>query len=317
MKKGVKLGAQNLLLLNLIKLFFMDVFIICLIGVALMFGVEYFERRHMRLFKLKAESQGGENIVSAVDQVYYGGKESDKREAERLRTRKIKYVLWVLIVFFGAASIVFVSFKDQWLGEWKTENKVETRATVSGAETPLFSVVDYLAIYFSNEKALRYYGTKRRVAYEKASAEYQKYEQELKRAQEKQDEVEIIIQNEKLAEAKAKLDSAEKNWKNFKFIPQNWRINTNLNWLLLFLLVVSVWNVYYIYMSEHENFGLCVASTIVSFFAFALGLIIPFAVFVRGYQEECLFTLRDVVGIILTIWCVISFTIQSNKKMIE
>ena len=312
MKKGVKLGAQNLLLLNLIKLFFMDVFIICLIGVALMFGVEYFERRHMRLFKLKAESQGGENIVSAVDQVYYGGKESDKSEAERLRTRKIKYVLWVLIVFFGAASIVFVSFKDQWLGEWKTENKVETRATVSGAETPLFSVVDYLAIYFSNEKALRYYGTKRRVAYEKASAEYQKYEQELKRAQEKQDEVEIIIQNEKLAEAKAKLDSAEKNWKNFKFIPQNWRINTNLNWLLLFLLVVSVWNVYYIYMSEHENSGLYVATTIVSFFAFALGLIIPFAVFVRGYQEECLFTLRDVVGIILTIWCVISF-----KKMIE
>ena len=271
----------------------------------------------MRLFKLKLASQGGENVVSAVDQVYYGGKKSDKSEAERLRTRKIKYVLWVLIVFFGAASIVFVAFKDQWLGEWKTENKVETRATVSGAETPLFSVVDYLAIYFSNEKALRYYGTKRRVAYEKASAEYQKYEQELKRAQEKQDEVEIIIQNEKLAEAKAKLDSAEKNWKNFKFIPQNWRINTNLNWLLLFLLVVSVWNVYYIYMSEHENSGLYVATTIVSFFAFALGLIIPFAVFVRGYQEECLFTLRDVVGIILTIWCVISFTIQSNKKMIE
>ena len=315
MKKGVKLGAQNLLLLNLIKLFFMDVFIICLICAALMFGVEYFGRRHMRLFKLKAESQGGENIVSAVDQVYYGGKESDKREAERLRTRKIKYVLWVLIVFFGAASIVFVSFKDQWLGEWKTENKVETRATVSGAETPLFSVVDYLAIYFSNEKALRYYGTKRRVAYEKASAEYQKYEQELKRAQEKQDEVEIIIQNEKLAEAKAKLDSAEKNWKNFKFIPQNWRINTNLNWLLLFLLVVSVWNVYYIYMSEHENFGLLVATTIVSFFAFALGLIIPFAVFVRGYQEECLFTLRDVVGIILTIWCVISFKKMSDSKI--
>ena len=269
----------------------------------------------MRLFKLKAESQGGENIVSAVDQVYYGGKESDKSEAERLRTRKIKYVLWVLIVFFGAASIVFVAFKDQWLGEWKTENKVETRATVSGAETPLFSVVDYLAIYFSNEKALRYYGTKRRVAYEKASAEYQKYEQELKRAQEKQDEVEIIIQNEKLAEAKAKLDSAEKNWKNFKFIPQNWRINTNLNWLLLFLLVVSVWNVYYIYMSEHENSGLLVATTIVSFFAFALGLIIPFAVFVRGYQEECLFTLRDVVGIILTIWCVISFKKMSDSKI--
>ena len=315
MKKGVKLWAQNLLLLNLIKLFFMDVFIICLICAALMFGVEYFERRHMRLFKLKAESQGGENIVSAVDQVYYGGKESDKSEAERLRTRKIKYVLWVLIVFFGAASIVFVSFKDQWLGEWKTENKVETRATVSGAETPLFSVVDYLAIYFSNEKALRYYGTKRRVAYEKASAEYQKYEQELKRAQEKQDEVEIIIQNEKLAEAKAKLDSAEKNWKNFKFIPQNWRINTNLNWLLLFLLVVSVWNVYYIYMSEHENSGLLVATTIVSFFAFALGLIIPFAVFVRGYQEECLFTLRDVVGIILTIWCVISFKKMSDSKI--
>ena len=293
----------------------MDVFIICLICAALVFGVEYFGRRHMRLFKLKAESQGGENIVSAVDQVYYGGKESDKSEAERLRTRKIKYVLWVLIVFFGAASIVFVAFKDQWLGEWKTENKVETRATVSGAETPLFSVVDYLAIYFSNEKALRYYGTKRRVAYEKASAEYQKYEQELKRAQEKQDEVEIIIQNEKLAEAKAKLDSAEKNWKNFKFIPQNWRINTNLNWLLLFLLVVSVWNVYYIYMSEHENSGLLVATTIVSFFAFALGLIIPFAVFVRGYQEECLFTLRDVVGIILTIWCVISFKKMSDSKI--
>ena len=315
MKKGVKLGAQNLLLLNLIKLFFMSVIIICLICAALVFGVEYFGRRHMRLFKLKAESQGGENIVSAVDQVYYGGKKSDKSEAERLRTRKIKYVLWVLIVFFGAASIVFVSFKDQWLGEWKTENKVETRATVSGAETPLFSVVDYLAIYFSNEKALRYYGTKRRVAYEKASAEYQKYEQELKRAQEKQDEVEIIIQNEKLAEAKAKLDSAEKNWKNFKFIPQNWRINTNLNWLLLFLLVVSVWNVYYIYMSEHENSGLLVATTIVSFFAFALGLIIPFAVFVRGYQEECLFTLRDVVGIILTIWCVISFKKMSDSKI--
>ena len=55
----------------------MSTIIICLVCVALLFGVEYFERRHMRLFKLKAEHQSGEDIATAVEQVYYGGKESD------------------------------------------------------------------------------------------------------------------------------------------------------------------------------------------------------------------------------------------------
>lgn len=43
------------------------------------------------------------------------------------------------------------------------------------------------------------------MAYEKAQAQCHEYEVKLKQAEEKQDEVEIIIQQEKLAEAKAKL----------------------------------------------------------------------------------------------------------------
>ena len=140
----------------------MSTIIICLICAALMFGVEYFGRRHMRLFKLKAEHQSGENVGFAVDQVYYGGKAKDKSEAERLRTRKIKYVLWALIVFFGAASIVFVNFKDQWLGEWKSffssENKVEVKAPITKADDYSLSVWDYLTAQFSYENALEYFG---------------------------------------------------------------------------------------------------------------------------------------------------------------
>ena len=102
----------------------------------------------MRLFKLKAEHQSGENVGFAVDQVYYGGKAKDKSEAERLRTRKIKYVFWALIIFLGVASIVFVNFKDQWLGEWKSffssENKVEVKAPITKADDYSLSVWDYL-----------------------------------------------------------------------------------------------------------------------------------------------------------------------------
>ncbi len=204
MKKGVKLSAQNLLLLNLIKLFFMDVFIICLICAALMFGVEYFGRRHMRLFKLKAESQGGENIVSAVDQVYYGGKESDKSEAERLRTRKIKYVLWVLIVFFGAASIVFVAFKDQWLDEWSTSSRPQQTEFSETAQQK--SEFFDLRLYRDYEDALRYYEQKKISAYEKAETEHAKYQQAVAQAQSRADK---IINEEKLAKAEEKLTSTK------------------------------------------------------------------------------------------------------------
>ena len=204
MKKGVKLGAQNLLLLNLIKLFFMDVFIICLIGVALMFGVEYFERRHMRLFKLKAESQGGENIVSAVDQVYYGGKESDKREAERLRTRKIKYVLWVLIVFFGAAAAIFDSYKQELLEGWSSLNQSQkTEVSKTATQIPQFF---NLRLYRDYEDALRYYEEKKVSAYKKAETEHAKYQQAVAQAQSRADK---IINEEKLAKAEEKLTSTK------------------------------------------------------------------------------------------------------------
>ena len=188
----------------------MSTIIICLICAALAFGVEYFGRRHMRLFKLKAGSQSGEDIASAVDQVYYGGKESDKSEAERLRTRKTKYVLWALIVFFGAALIVFVNFKDQWLGEWKSffsSKNAEVSETVQ-QKSEFFN----LRLYWDYEYALRYYEQKKILAKQEAETEYAKCQQALTQAQSQADK---IICEEKLAKAEKKLSSTREAVEKF------------------------------------------------------------------------------------------------------
>ena len=248
MKKGVKLGAQNLLLLNLIKLFFMSTIIICLICTALMFGVEYFGRRHMRLFKLKAESQGGENVVSAVDQVYYGGKESDKSEAERLRTRKIKYVLWVLIVFFGAASIVFVAFKDQWLGEWSTSSHPQQTEFSETAQQK--SEFFDLRLYWDYEYVLRYYEEKKVLAKEEAEAEYAKYQQAMAHARSRTDK---FIYTEKLTQAKEKLISTQEaldEFDSFAIAINNLKI---IHWSFFALFTSGFLMAFYILYRKEEN----------------------------------------------------------------
>ena len=300
-KKGVKLWAQNLLLFNLIKLFFMSVIIICLICAALVFGVEYFERRHMRLFKLKAELQSGEDIASAVDQVYYGGKAKDKSEAEQLRTRKIKYVLWALIVFLGVASIVFVNFKDQWLGEWKSffssESKVETEVPATEVDDYSLSIWDYFATYFSSQKAMRYDLRQKQADYQDALAEYRECEQALKQAQQKQDSEGITIHKAYLDEAKAKVDRIKKDLDSFKYVPSDWKKYVNLNWLLLILFLV---NGFILYSVAKDDDNWRSIAGILSLLAVIVGVAWPFAVFL-SFQGDMIFGLRDVIGIILTL----------------
>ena len=283
----------------------MDVFIICLICTALMFGVEYFGRRHMRLFKLKAESQGGENIVSAVDQVYYGGKESDKSEAERLRTRKIKYVLWALIVFFGAASIVFVNFKDQWLGEWKSffssENKVEVKAPITKADDYSLSVWDYLAAQFSYEKALEYYGAKRIAEVRDAEAEYKKCEEALKQAQKESDSVKMLSCRTRLNEAEAGLLEARADLATYDKFMHDWKLYLKLNWLILILLLVGVLDLYIELKGDEGVWEGC--GVVLSFLAAVAGVAWPAILVLNVYQCGMIFTFKDVIGIILTLWC--------------
>ena len=301
----------------------MSTIIICLICAALMFGVEYFGRRHMRLFKLKAESQGGENIVSAVDQVYYGGKESDKSEAERLRTRKIKYVLWALIVFFGAASIVFVNFKDQWLGEWKSffssENKVEVKAPITKADDYSLSVWDYLTAQFSYEKALEYYGAKRIAAVKDAEAEYKKCEEALKQAQKESDSVKMLSCRTRLNEAEAGLSEARADLATYDKFMHDWKLYLKLNWLILALLLIGGADLYFTLKGDKKNKGdkaeniwsdcCTVLSIIVAF----VGVFWPFILWLGGYQCENIFTFKDVIGIILTVWCFVFFVEHASE----
>ena len=291
----------------------MDVFIICLICAALVFGVEYFGRRHMRLFKLKAESQSGEDIASAVDQVYYGGKESDKSEAERLRTRKIKYVLWALIIFLGVASIVFVNFKDQWLGEWKSffssENKVEVKAPITKADDYSLSVWDYLAAQFSYEKAYRYYGIKKVLAYREVLAECQKLEEELKQEAKDSNEVENFLKSARLKECKAELDIAQQNLQNFDVFMYDWKLYLKLNWLILALLLIGGADLYFTLKGDKKNKGDEAEDTWRDFFSVLsligaiIGVFWPAVLVLCEYQCGIIFAFKDVVGIILVIWC--------------
>ena len=291
----------------------MDVFIICLICAALVFGVEYFGRRHMRLFKLKAESQSGEDIASAVDQVYYGGKESDKSEAERLRTRKIKYVLWALIIFLGVASIVFVNFKDQWLGEWKSffssENKVEVKAPITKADDYSLSVWDYLAAQFSYEKAYRYYGIKKVLAYREVLAECQKLEEELKQEAKDSNEVENFLKSARLKECKAELDIAQQNLQNFDVFMYDWKLYLKLNWLILALLLIGGADLYFTLKGDKKNKGDEAKDTWRDFFSVLsligaiIGVFWPAVLVLCEYQCGIIFAFKDVVGIILVIWC--------------
>ena len=277
----------------------------------------------MRLFKLKAESQGGENIVSAVDQVYYGGKESDKSEAERLRTRKIKYVLWALIVFFGAASIVFVNFKDQWLGEWKSffssENKVEVKAPITKADDYSLSVWDYLTAQFSYEKALEYYGAKRIAAVKDAEAEYKKCEEALKQAQKESDSVKMLSCRTRLNEAEAGLSEARADLATYDKFMHDWKLYLKLNWLILALLLVGGADLYFTLKGDKKNKGdkaeniwsdcCTVLSIIVAF----VGVFWPFILWLGGYQCENIFTFKDVIGIILTVWCFVFFVEHASE----
>ena len=276
----------------------MSTIIICLVCVALLFGVEYFERRHMRLFKLKAEHQSGEDIATAVEQVYYGGKESDKREAEQLRTRKTKYVFWALIIFLGVASIVFVNFKDQWLGEWKSffssENKVEVKAPITKADDYSLSVWDYLAAYFSHEKALEYYGTKRGLAYNKAMAELQKCEETLKQAQERQVNPEIGVQLARKAKAKTNLEKAKKDFENLVYFSNNWEVNSRLNWIFPIFLLCFSFNFYVLNKNlKRPYLGYAIFGSVI---CFVVGLVLE-DVLRDDYKGEFLFTVRDGLNI--------------------
>ncbi len=267
----------------------------------------------MRLFKLKAESQSGEDIASAVDQVYYGGKESDKSEAERLRTRKIKYVLWALIIFLGVASIVFVNFKDQWLGEWKSffssENKVEVKAPITKADDYSLSVWDYLAAQFSYEKAYRYYGIKKVLAYREVLAECQKLEEELKQEAKDSNEVENFLKRARLKECKAELDIAQQNLQNFDVFMYDWKLYLKLNWLILALLLIGGADLYFTLKGDKKNKGDEAKDTWRDFFSVLsligaiIGVFWPAVLVLCEYQCGIIFAFKDVVGIILVIWC--------------
>ena len=291
----------------------MDVFIICLICAALMFGVEYFGRRHMRLFKLKAEHQSGENVGFAVDQVYYGGKAKDKSEAERLRTRKIKYVFWALIIFLGVASIVFVNFKDQWLGEWKSffssENKVEAKASATEADDYSLSVWNYLAAQFSYEKALEYYGAKRIAEVRDAEAEYKKCEETLKQAQKESDSVKMLSCRTRLNEAEAGLSEARADLATYDNFMHDWKLYLKLNWLILALLLIGGADLYFTLKGDKKNKGDEAEDTWRDFFSVLsligaiIGVFWPAVLVLCEYQCGIIFAFKDVVGIILVIWC--------------
>ena len=165
-----------------------------------------------------------------------------------MRTRKIKYVLWVLIVFFGTASIVFVNFKDQWLDEWSTSSHPQQTEFSETAQQK--SEFFDLRLYWDYEYALRYYEEKKVLAKEEAEAEYAKYQQAMAHARSRTDK---FIYTEKLTQAKEKLISTQEaldEFDSFAIAINNLKI---IHWSFFALFTSGFLMAFYILYRKEEN----------------------------------------------------------------
>ena len=284
----------------------MNFIIICLSCCALILAVIYFARRHMQKVRQTCYATPEKELVSMSDLEHVAQSDKARRryDAELQRTRRIAICSIAIIIVVGAAVAVFDSYKKELLDGWSltsTRQNLEKVEQAENLENEL-SFGNWLAAQFSYDKALTYYGAKRIVAVKDAEAEYKKCEEALKQAQKNSDDVKILTCRISLNAATANLSETKSDLEIFDNFMHDWKHYLKLNWLILILLLVSGLDLY-VELTGQENNAWEGWATILSLIATFGGIGWPFISAMNVYQCGIIFTIKDVIGIILTLWC--------------
>lgn len=244
--------------------------------------------------------------VSDLERVAKGGKSSRTYDAERQRTRRITICSIAIIIVVGAAVAVFDSYKKELLDGWSLTSTRQNLEKVEQAENleNKLSFWNWLAAQFSYEKALDYYGAKRIAAVKDAEAEYKKCEEALKQAQKDSDDVKILTCRTSLNEATANLSKTKADLEIFDNFMHDWKHYLKLNWLILILLLVGGLDLYF-ELKGIKNNKLELYVFDLSALAALVGIAWPSILVFNVYQCGVIFTIKDLIGIILTLWCIL------------
>ena len=295
----------------------MNFIIICLSCCALILAVIYFARRHMQKVRQTCYVPPEKELVTMSDLEHVAQSDKARRryDAELQRTRRIAICSIAIIIVVGAAVAVFDSYKKELLDGWSltsTRQNLEKVEQAENLENEL-SFGNWLTAQFSYEKALEYYGAKRIAEVRDAEAEYKKCEEALKQAQKESDSVKMLSCRTRLNEAEAGLSEARADLATYDKFMHDWKLYLKLNWLILILLLVGGADLYFTLKGDKAENIWSDCCTVLSIIVAFVGVFWPFILWLGGYQCENIFTFKDVIGIILTVWCFVFFVEHASE----
>ena len=172
-------------------------------------------------------------------------------------------------------------------------------------ESVLLSWLDYLSIYFDEDKAFRYQGQKVSLKYQQAFADYKKCQAALEQAQDENNDTEVVIQRTYLNDAQLILNEAIEYKNNFETFPEKWRQNSDLCWIILVDVICCVFLLYLRKVKYWKDWDVVI-------FLASCALLIIFAIMALIVP---LFTLRDFVHyVILGIDVILLVNIGARNK---
>ena len=295
----------------------MNFIIICLSCCALILAVIFFARRHMQKVRQTCYVPPEKELVTMSDLEHVAQSDKARRryDAELQRTRRIAICSIAIIIVVGAAVAVFDSYKKELLDGWSltsTRQNLEKVEQAENLENEL-SFGNWLAAQFSYDKALTYYGAKRIVAVKDAEAEYKKCEEALKQAQKESDSVKMLSCRTRLNEAEAGLSEARADLATYDKFMHDWKLYLKLNWLILILLLVGGADLYFTLKGDKAENIWSDCCTVLSIIVAFVGVFWPFILVLHEYQCGMIFTFKDVIGIILTVWCFVFFVEHASE----
>ena len=284
----------------------MTFIIVCLVCCALILAVIFFAKRHMQKVRQTCDATPEKGLVTMSDLEHVAQSDKARRryDAELQRTRRIAICSIAIIIVVGAAVAVFDSYKKELLDGWSLTSTRQNTEKVEEAETldDKLSFGNWLTAQFSYDKAVEYYSAKRIAAVKEAEAEYKRCEEVLKQAQQKSDDVEILTCRTRLNVATGNLSEAKADLEIFDEFMHDWKHYLKLNWLILILLLVSGLDLYVEVTGKEDDIWEA-GAVILSVIAAVGGSGWPFISAMNVYQCGIIFTIKDVIGIILTLWC--------------
>ena len=295
----------------------MTFIIVCLVCCALILAVIFFAKRHMQKVRQTCYVPPEKELVSMSDLEHVAQSDKARRryDAELQRTKRIAICSIAVIFVVGAAAAVFDSYKKELLDGWSltsTRQNLEKVEQAENLENEL-SFGNWLTAQFSYEKALEYYGAKRIAEVRDAEAEYKKCEEALKQAQKESDSVKMLSCRTRLNEAEAGLSEARADLATYDKFMHDWKLYLKLNWLILILLLVGGADLYFTLKGDKAENIWSDCCTVLSIIVAFVGVFWPFILWLGGYQCENIFTFKDVIGIILTVWCFVFFVEHASE----